>query len=675
EGYYPLDSTETVAPGQRTEVSYFVERVSYNPFDVLVRAPRPRKEVNRTSIEVAEADKVPGTFGDVLAVVQNLPGVARSQFGTGAIVIRGSSPEDSQVYVDGVDVPLIYHFGGLRSVIPVGMLERVDFYPGNFSSYYGRATGGIIDVGIKRLQPERLSGYADVNLFDAGAYLEIPIGDKGAIAIAARRSYIDVILDAVVPDDSAVSLTSAPRFYDYQLLGTYRPSPGHELRAFFFGSDDQVRLLFGNPGDADLRLGSGDVGASTRFYRTLLDYKYVPNDRFENTLKVAAGRNWLDFSAGDAFVFDLNFYVAQVRDTLRWRLLDNLTLMTGVDYLFNKADADFKLPLVAKEGERQARPDLSTVLVSSIRDDVTHSLGSFLEAEIELWGRLLVVPGLRFDYFTRTEEMSVAPRLGMRLKISDWVTAKGGVGMYVQEPSFEETADVFGNPELGLESAIHYSLGAEVTPLEYLTFDATVFYKDLRNLVSRNDGTVERNGEVVPQRYDNGGDGRVYGLELLVRHEFANNFFGWLSYTLSRAERRDSGSKAFRLFDYDQTHIFAAVASYRLPANWEIGARWRYVTGNLDTPVVGGVLDSDADTYEPIIGRSNSRRVAPFHQLDVRVDKRWIFDNWMLTVYLDVQNVYYRTNEEGLDYNFDYTEQAVQGGLPILAIFGVRGEF
>jgi hypothetical protein len=161
----------------------------------------------------------------------------------------------------------------------------------------------------------------------------------------------------------------------------------------------------------------------------------------------------------------------------------------------------------------------------------------------------------------------------------------------------------------------------------------------------------------------------------MARHELHDNLFAWVAYTLSKAERKDPGSERYRLFDFDQTHILTLVGSYRLPRNWEVGARFRYVTGNLYTPVVGAVYDADADEYGPISGRLNSGRVPAFHQLDVRIDKRWVFENWMLNAYLDVQNVYNRANVDSYDYTYDYSKAQAQQGLPIVPILGLRGEF
>ncbi len=93
------------------------------------------------------------------------------------------------------------------------------------------------------------------------------------------------------------------------------------------------------------------------------------------------------------------------------------------------------------------------------------------------------------------------------------------------------------------------------------------------------------------------------------------------------------------------------------------------------TPIIGATYDSDYDFYVRIPGDPLSERIDPFHQPDIRVDKRWIFDRWLLDIYLDISNVYNNGNPETIGYNFDYTERAVVTGLPIIPSFGIRGEF
>jgi hypothetical protein len=134
------------------------------------------------------------------------------------------------------------------------------------------------------------------------------------------------------------------------------------------------------------------------------------------------------------------------------------------------------------------------------------------------------------------------------------------------------------------------------------------------------------------------------------------------------------------LFQWDQTHNLIVLGSYRLGRGWEFGARFRVVSGPLDTPVLGypslpALYAADAGSYAPLQGKPFSRRLPLFHQLDLRVDKRWQFRTWRLSAYLDVQNVYNNASVEGLVYNYNYSKQQYQTGVPIIPSIGLRGEF
>jgi TonB family protein len=670
DGYYPFRTTETIIPGELTDVTYYVEKSSNNPYDVLVEAPRPKKEVNRRTLTMQEAVRVPGTLGDPILVVENLPGVARAQ--AGQIVVRGSGPEDTDVYIDGVAVPLIYHFGGLRSVIPAEMLENIDFYPGNFSVYYGRATGGVLDARSKRPAPDQLHGSLDVSLLDTSLYLEVPIGETAAIAVAGRRSYIDFILKAVIPDDSSVSLSTAPRYYDYQILGRWRPAENHDLRLFFFGSDDVLAVVFENPGDLSPQLQATRLETGTGFNRLVGDYEYSAG-KFKNMFRASIGEDILGFSLGDQFRFNLDFWTLQVRDSATYTYSDTLNFTAGVDLIYSIADVSIRLPRPPKEGDGTFNMDLSDLLVAEIDNAETLVLAPYLEAELRV-DKLTLVPGFRIDYFKPIEVVTFDPRVVGRYDLDEQWTVKAGAGLVHQEPQPDETDDSFGNPDLDPERAIQLSAGAEYRPTTFLSIDATFFYKAMDQLVSRTTATIMRDGETVPQVYDNNGSGRVYGMELFIKHQLSNNLQGWLTYTLSRAERTDSGDVESRLFDFDQTHIVALVASYRFPENWELGVRWRVVSGSPTTPIVGGVFDSDNDEYRQVPGIVNSARLPLFHQLDIRVDKKWVWDTWSLNAYFSLVNSYNRPNVDGFTYKYDYSESKPQSGLPVLPILGIKAE-
>lgn len=663
-GYYPVRTAELVVVGQVTEVTYYIERGSYNPYEVVVEAKRVVKEVNRRTLTAAEILKVPGTLGDPVNVVTNLPGVARPPGGGGQLLVRGSGPQDTGVYIDGILVPLVYHFGGLKSVIPAEVIEQVDFYPGNFSVEYGRATGGILDVRAKKLTPDQVHGSLDVSLLDTSAFLEIPIGDNAAVAIAGRRSYVDFIIESVVPSDSGVNLISAPRYYDAQILANWRPSEEHDLRLFGNLSDDVFEVLF-DTAEANTQLQSGNLTAGTSFQRLMVEHNYTPSDIAKNRVIASIGHDQINFSLGQQFRFLLDLITFQVREAFDYKLDKNVTLTAGIDYLGTLADVEVLAPRPPREGEPVGDNNLTDTLFTRVEGQFTNNIAPYVEARLQ-FGDLSLVPGVRLDYFEDIDTLSVDPRLVARYKIDDQWLVKAGAGLVHQPPQPADTDEIFGNPDLGVQRGAQYSVGAEWRPLDFVSVDGTLFYKDLRALAVRVD---------APLNVDNVGTGEVFGFELMVKHDFKNNLRGWMSYTLSRALRQNGPDVPNRLFDFDQTHILNLVMSYIFPENWEVGVRWRFISGSPFTPFINAIYVADIDEYVPVAGEVNSDRFPIFHQLDIRIDKTWVWDAWRLSAYLSLLNTYNQANTEGWNYNYNFSERSKIQSLPILPILGLKGEF
>ena len=155
----PLQTQETVEAGRTVEARYSVELPpapgagepeEKDDFEIVVQAPRLVKQVVSTEVSAEEARRVPGTQGDVLKVVENLPGVARATAGSGQVVVWGAAPQDTRTYVGAVRVPMLYHFGGLRSVIDNDSVRAVELIPGGYGAAYGRGLGGLVRVSYAR---------------------------------------------------------------------------------------------------------------------------------------------------------------------------------------------------------------------------------------------------------------------------------------------------------------------------------------------------------------------------------------------------------------------------------------------------------------------------------------------------------------------------------------------
>ncbi len=667
-GYFPIRDAQRIVVQDIIEVTYYIERGAYNPYEVHVVGTKAIKEVTRRTLTRNEITKVPGTLGDPVAVVQNLPGVARAP--GGLLLVRGSGPQDTGILVDGVFVPLIYHFGGLKSVIPAELVDSVDFYPGNYSTYYGRFTGGILDLHTRKLDPDQLHGSADLSIIDSSLFVQAPITDTLSIAAGGRTSYFGPIIKAAVPEDADVSITAAPKYSDYQLFANWRPNPGHEVRAMFFGSADSFETLFEKPAEFDAQIQADGFELKTGFQRGIIDYRYQISPKVKNSLQLALGADQFNFSFGQQFFGNFDILLMQGRENFNWQATEWLEITLGMDVLVGRTDGEIQAPKARLEGEVAFNDDLREVTYTKVDGVVSTNLAPYVEATIKLMDeQLTLVPGFRMDWWSRVAEVTFDPRLIAHYQLNEQWAVKGGVGLTHQQPQPDQLDPNFGNPDLGLIEAIQYSVGGEWLPTEHFKFNTTFFLKSLRHLVARstglNDGTA----------LSNQGSGTVIGLEVFAERKFYNNFRGWLSYTLSRAVRRDLDDGPSRLFDFDQTHILTLVGSYQLPRGWEIGLRWRLVSGNPNTPFVDYVVLVDADRPTGIAGAINSGRNPLFHQLDLRVDKTWIFDWWTLSAYLSLLNTYNQTNTEGQQYEFDFSKSEPIPGLPILPILGIKGEF
>ena len=199
-------------------VVYRLQRTSYSDLEIVVYGRTESREVSRRSLSSGEVRKIPGFSGDAVKVVQALPGVGRSSFGGGSIRVRGAPTWDSKFYLDGVSIPMLYHFGGIKSTYNSEALESVDLYPGGYSSRYGNSVAGVIELQSRNADRQRAKGFADVNLFDATFFAEGPIGSRGGILANVRRSYFGDILGVVVKkigDKLNMPISVVPYYYDY----------------------------------------------------------------------------------------------------------------------------------------------------------------------------------------------------------------------------------------------------------------------------------------------------------------------------------------------------------------------------------------------------------------------------------------------------------------------------
>mgnify|MGYP001592812487 CR=1 FL=1 len=647
-----------------------------------VTAKRARAAPVERAVQAEELRRVPGTQGDAIMVVQSLPGAARTPTGTAALILRGSSPRDSKVFIDGVEIPYLFHFGGLVSVYGSDLLESVRLYPGGFGVRYGRARAGIVEVESARAARDRVHGAADLSFIDATALAEGPATAETSLAAAVRRSWIDAVLAATLPDSGETDLTLAPRYYDYQARADVTPAGGRGVWSIMaFGSDDRLEFVHREPRTL-LPDEREEFSNHTLFHRVVGAWHLAPSRglALEVTPHIGFDQTDLRFAENRARqrrgLFGLRAE-AIAGDTSASQL------RVGVDGLARLFRMDAQIPESFVTGDAQVpgAPDAGDLAGGDTRASVEAAVYAEHARRWRPW--LETTSGLRVDGYPQTGEVVADPRLVVRERAWAGTTLHQSVGLYHQPPTEPELDPTFGSPDLdssfslqtgaGVEQRLPWRVRVEATVFSSLFYDLAVPESDDRN--------ASRGRELfAPQfgllgRQENAGRGRAYGLELLVRRDPGKRFHGWLAYTLLRSERQERSGKPWETFVFDQPHNLTLVGSVLIGRGWQAGARFRLVSGNPFTPVDDAFFDADRGRYVRVSGEPYSARMPAFSQLDVRVDKTWRFRAWALDVYLDVQNATMRENPESVVWSYDFARSGYVTGLPILPSLGVRGWF
>jgi hypothetical protein len=609
--------------------------------------------------------------------------VARPPFNGGLLVVWGSAPTDTRTYVDGVFIPTLYHFGGLRSTVNSDIISSLVFMPGGYGVEHGRGLGGAVELETRAPRRDGYHGFAQVDLIDVSAMVEGPITKTLSFVAGARASWLKLFLPAFVTS----SVQASPQYFDYQAELYWQATPRDDVTLLFFGSDDQLNLILKDPNPA-LTLAFNN---HTYYHRGLVRWRHRFHNGASFMLIPSVGYDvpyGLHTDVGAAPFSNTNGQLEyNLRALYRAQLFSSLRLDLGLDYEGTRytLDATQNPAGLLREGDTGGfsgydAPDATQAVATDHLTLYTNAVAPYLAVDLSYFKRRLVIsPQLRletmsfFGYPGSMRQFAHAsflpePRLAIRYQVISQLAIRGAIGVYHQAPDSQDFSTVFGSSRLSPQFGLHYVFGFELQPTPQLHIEAQGFYKDLRNLVVRGESPAD-------PALENSGIGRVYGGELLVRQELWHNFFGWISYTISRSERRDHPGSPWRLFEYDQTHILTLVASYKLPYGFQLGLRFRYATGNPVTPVIRSYYDVNSYSYIPIYGAIYSVRVPNFHQLDFRVDKTFLFNRWKLLLYLDIENVYDAQSAEGTLYNYNYRATGVVAGLPLLPVLGVRGEF
>lgn len=606
-----------------------------------------------------ELQRVPGTGGDIVRALTVMPGVVNLQIplGYSGVVIRGSSPQDSKVLIDDFEVPVLFHNIGFRAITPAETIATLDFIPGGFDVAHGRASSGIVKLETRGGADTR-STQAEVSFIDGGVVAQGPAGQDTRYMFALRRSTIDFVLPALIPDSVDLSLTTVPRYWDQQLRVDHKVSSRWALMFSTLATDDIFELYATKNEDAkDKRFFN-----RTRFVRTTAGARWNEGPW---SAKLALSGLLQEFTFEIGRLQYITVKVASMtpraeitRTASKAGGLTDVVWRIGAEAQIGRTAIDLALPLEPREGEPMPEFDPEDTSVRFDGTVWTPDFAAWSAVQAHLDPRIRVTTGVRAEVFGRGKELAVQPRGELQIKLTKPWTARLAAGAYRRPPQYQ--SEVL-EEHLQSERSTQTIAGLQYEPREGARVQASVYYTDRTALITHEeDGSLGNNGR-----------GKTRGAELLGTYR-GGPWFAWLSYSYSQSRRVDHPGDMERLFTYDQPHSMNAALSWKR-GKWQLGGRFQLYSGLPYTPPLGSVFDSDRNIYVPIYGQPNSHRAPIHHQLDLRVDRSWRWGPVVMTGFLDVQNVYVNDSIVTYFYNYDYSQRAAFRSLPIIPSIGLRG--
>jgi hypothetical protein len=670
------DGYETVAVKARQNVIVRLAEASGETIEVTGKAPEESKPLAYT-MTAKDIASTPGAMNDALRAITILPAAARIPFSFGGIVLRGMSPRDSSVFVDGVEIPLAFHFGGITGVFPTQALDNMRVVPSGFDVSMGRTQGGVVELTTRTPRGDAYRIGGEVSLLHSLASAEGPIWGDGAFLVTARRSYLDVLVRPFVDRNDPL-----PSYTDGQFRAVWgEPAKRGQLSTYLFGSLDRIANSedAAQPKDPEAH---GHVVANLGFVRTGAVYKRKLGKNLY-TVAPTLGTNILTLYTKDYPDQSTKPDILDI--SRRWYLFGGRSeWLRDDDHGFLRAGVDVSGGYLGRV-RQYTKDDVGDDLPLPRNTVLWTDAAVFVEARRHWYGdKLSVRPGLRLDRFGLGEQWALDPRINAHATLTATSTLRASVGRFHQPPSpahFDEFADNLKAKSSYVDQA---TLAVEVQPEESLLATITAFgHEGKKTLVDIADKNIRPTGvdldlvfrELLEEQLGlyayqgNIGRQRTYGLEASTRYDqpkyrlLAN--FSW-----SRAKRRyeKGGWQPYGLDQPVRLNLLAATTAYR----WNFGTRVTVASGNPVNVVPAGTVWGPEQTEPP---QTILMRLPTFWQIDIRVDRTWKTSYGHATLFFDIQNV---TNHRNVEYRDSYPDHTNTyryddvRGLPIIPYIGVE---
>ncbi len=608
------------------------------------------RDNTQVSVETERLLGVAGAVEDPLQAVFSMPGVTFSD--DGEPVIRGSGPGDNAFYIDMVPARNLYHVWG-NSIFNKYVIRDFELHPAAFSSQYGNATGGVIDVRLRDPKNVPFETTASLSFLQAAVLMESRISDNQAFYVSARQSMLDKIAkeEDLTEENDGVIIEDSPSSSDYQAKYVWEVNDRNRLSFTAAGSSDDAgaRLTDNNNDvlvDPDL---AGAIDYSESFDSQGLNWKWKSATGLSSFSLLATNMTEeSDFFYGGNQYLKTDVDRTSVRGDYSVSLLNSHTIKAGLIYEDNAYDIDANQKFVSCS-DFDANCSTTDVTIQRYVNQVEVTrLTAYVEDLFKLSDKQELTFGLHYSSDDYLDDTQIEPRIRWNYQVDDQWSTYIALGQYSQLPDLEYIAPDIGNPNLETIKANHFVWGIGQSLGHGWSWKTDLYYKDISDLVISVTDPLHPDFD---KNYTNRASGKAYGVELMVNKDRVGKWDGWVALSLGKAERTDLINNETIPFDYDRPVMFDLVANYHLSDRWSFGVKWKFQTGDRYTPIVDVARNSlNSRVLEPIYGQRNSETTPDYHRLDFRVqykkEKAWGY--W--SVYADIINLYGRENVSGYDF-------------------------
>ena len=704
--------------------------------EIVVTAERQKfersMESSQISLDLREINSAPAFVEpDIFRTLQMLPGVQTSSDFSSALYVRGSTPDQNLIMLDGISVYNPYHLGGIFSTFNTDAIKEADFHAGGFPARYGGRMGAILNVINREGNTQTVKGFANISLISSKGLAEGPIpemyGVKGSWMISGRRTYFDKIIDAVKysigkrEDGTKEYLKFPYYFYDLQLKMNLDFGLDHRLTySRFYGDDvldwssnetqnynydDNTTATIQSKFGIDWPWGNHTNGLTWRWIvsPTIVAKTFLSRSRYRFNFNINLNEEetitYLDSTIYNktAFFFDMYDIILDnsLESEITWKAGDDHEITGG----FQLKDINFKLRM----NIGITTLDTAILLTPLNMDEDTREIAFFIQDKMKVTDKLKLQIGLRGTDYSLHDKLYFDPRLGIKYHGSNDISFKLNWGIYHQfltttnnqDENFNLVDLWMGIPaDKEASQAQHTILGVEYLSPSNVFYRVEIYKKDFDNLLTLKQANIytenknEFQSEPFNEFWDT--DAEAKGIEFLIKKS-SGRLNGWLGYTFAKSKYYNPQS-GWHAPSFDRTHTINLVTTVEINSNLDFSTAVSSSTGNPYTPILGRVYDfahslNTSSTWNPndsfLVGDKNSARYGDYFRFDIgltrkhgnlfglQYDTYWQIMN--VTNHVNIMGYTYQTKTDPSGNKMGVQRKKV-GMFPLLLTFGVKVE-